>query len=74
VGGWASRGICTGRTAPTTRSRAISGAEALSVLAAYALRHLAVALIAADQRMPEMTGMELLLLAWPHGAAPPEHG
>src|SRR6476619_318399 len=36
-----------------------SGAEALDVLARLALRDEPVALIAADQRMPKMTGIEL---------------
>ncbi|HEY7042992.1 MAG TPA: FAD-dependent oxidoreductase [Nocardioidaceae bacterium] len=40
--------------------RATSGAEALSVLAKLALRGDPVALIAADQRMPQMTGIEML--------------
>ena len=37
-----------------------SAAEALEVLAEFALRDRAVALVASDQRMPEMTGIELL--------------
>ncbi len=37
-----------------------SGADALSLLTRLALRGQPVALIAADQRMPEMTGIELL--------------
>ena len=37
-----------------------SGAEALSVLSGLALREQPVALIAADQRMPQMTGIEVL--------------
>ncbi len=40
--------------------RATSGPEALDVLAKLALRHAEVALIAADQRMPQMTGIEML--------------
>ncbi len=40
--------------------RATSGAEALAALTKLALRHQPVALIAADQRMPEMTGIEML--------------
>ncbi|MDQ1726344.1 MAG: thioredoxin reductase [Frankiaceae bacterium] len=40
--------------------RATSGAEALDVLTALALRGDAVALVAADQRMPGMTGIEVL--------------
>ena len=40
--------------------RATSGPDALAVLARLALRDEPVALIAADQRMPEMTGIELL--------------
>src|SRR4029453_4954795 len=40
--------------------RATSGAEALVLLTRLALRDQPVALIAADQRMPQMTGIELL--------------
>lgn len=40
--------------------RATSGAEALAVLGRLALRDQPVALIAADQRMPQMTGIEML--------------
>lgn len=40
--------------------RATSGAEALEVLAELALKERPVALIASDQRMPGMTGTELL--------------
>jgi thioredoxin reductase (NADPH) len=40
--------------------RTTSGAEALDVLATFALRARPVALIASDQRMPEMTGVEFL--------------
>lgn len=40
--------------------RASSGSEALAVLAEFALRDRSVALIASDQRMPEMTGVEFL--------------
>jgi thioredoxin reductase (NADPH) len=40
--------------------RASSGPEALSVLSRLHLREEPVALIAADQRMPEMTGIEML--------------
>ncbi len=39
---------------------ATSGSEALAVLARIALRGEQVALIAADQRMPRMTGIEML--------------
>ena len=46
--------------------RATSGAEALSVLATLALRNQRVALIAADQRMPQMTGIEMLEQARTH--------
>ncbi|TDU83922.1 thioredoxin reductase (NADPH) [Kribbella voronezhensis] len=46
--------------------RASSGAQALAVLAKLALRNQPVALIAADQRMPEMTGIELLEQARGH--------
>ena len=45
---------------------ASSGAEALSLLARIALRDEPVALIAADQRMPKMTGIELLEQARVH--------
>src|SRR5215831_17942505 len=40
--------------------RATSGREALEVLANLALRDQPVALIVADQRMPQMTGIEML--------------
>jgi thioredoxin reductase (NADPH) len=40
--------------------RATSGAEALDVLRTFALRDRPVALIASDQRMPEMTGVQFL--------------
>ena len=40
--------------------RAISGAEGLSILTELALRGAPIALIASDQRMPEMTGVEFL--------------
>ncbi|NED94658.1 FAD-dependent oxidoreductase [Phytoactinopolyspora alkaliphila] len=40
--------------------QARSGADALALLTALALRNQPVALIAADQRMPEMTGIEML--------------
>lgn len=46
--------------------RASSGAEALAVLAEFALRDRSVALIASDQRMPEMTGVEFLEQARQH--------
>jgi len=46
--------------------RATSGAEALVVLTRLALRDQPVALIAADQRMPQMTGIELLSQARDH--------
>ena len=39
---------------------ASSGAEALSVLEELTLRDRSVALVASDQRMPEMTGIEML--------------
>ena len=45
---------------------ATSGAEALTVLDRLALRDQAVALIITDQRMPAMTGVELLERAQPH--------
>jgi thioredoxin reductase (NADPH) len=46
--------------------RATSGAEALVLLTRLALRDQPVALIAADQRMPQMTGIELLEQARTH--------
>jgi thioredoxin reductase (NADPH) len=46
--------------------RASSGPEALDVLTKLALRDEPVALIAADQRMPQMTGVELLEQAGTH--------
>jgi thioredoxin reductase (NADPH) len=46
--------------------RATSGSEALAVLTRLALRDEPVALIAADQRMPQMTGIELLEQARAH--------
>ncbi len=46
--------------------RATSGAEALDVLTRLALRDDSVALIVADQRMPRMTGTEMLTQARIH--------
>jgi thioredoxin reductase (NADPH) len=46
--------------------QATSGAEALVVLTRLALRDEPVAMIAADQRMPQMTGIELLEQARSH--------
>ena len=46
--------------------RTSSGAEALSVLTRLALRAEPVALIAADQRMPQLTGIEMLEQARTH--------
>ena len=46
--------------------RASSGADALKVLTGYALRGRPVAVIASDQRMPEMDGIELLGRAREH--------
>src|SRR5690349_21592974 len=46
--------------------RTTSGAEALSVLARLALRDQPVALIVTDQRMPQMTGVEMLSQARTH--------
>lgn len=46
--------------------RASSGSEAIDVLARLALRGDPVALIVADQRMPQMTGIELLQTALVH--------
>ena len=43
-----------------------SGAQALSVLTTLALRDEQVALIVADQRMPQMTGIEMLAQAGAH--------
>ncbi len=43
--------------------RAASGAEALDVLREMALRDRPVAMVVTDQRMPEMTGIEMLALA-----------
>ena len=48
--------------------RATSGAEALRVVNEFALRARPIALIAADQRMPEMTGIEFLEQARPNAA------
>src|SRR5688572_16639840 len=45
---------------------ATSGPEALAVLARIALRGEQVALIAADQRMPKMTGIEMLAQSRTH--------
>ena len=46
--------------------RASSGSEALAVLTRLALRDEPVALIAADQRMPQMTGIQMLEQARVH--------
>ncbi len=46
--------------------RATSGVEALAVLTKLALRNQPVALIVSDQRMPEMTGIEMLEQARSH--------
>jgi thioredoxin reductase (NADPH) len=46
--------------------RATSGEQALSVLTRLALRNQPVALIAADQRMPQMTGIELMARSRTH--------
>ncbi len=46
--------------------RATSGAQALELLAEFALRGREVALIASDQRMPNMTGIEFLDQAKEH--------
>jgi thioredoxin reductase (NADPH) len=47
-------------------ARATSGADALALLAELALRDRPVALIVADQRMPRMTGIEMLEQARTH--------
>ena len=46
--------------------RAQSGAQALTALAELVLRDRAVALIVTDQRMPELTGIEMLAAARQH--------
>jgi thioredoxin reductase (NADPH) len=46
--------------------RATSGPEALAILARLVLRDQPVALIVADQRMPQMTGIEMLKQARTH--------
>ncbi len=46
--------------------RAMSGADGLAALTKLALRNQPVALIATDQRMPEMTGIEMLEQARAH--------
>ena len=46
--------------------RAASGEQALATLTKLALRNQPVALIAADQKMPEMSGIEMLERARPH--------
>jgi len=46
--------------------RATSGAEALTILKKFGLRDRPVALIASDQRMPEMTGVAFLEQAKEH--------
>ena len=46
--------------------RASSGADALKLLAEFATRGRQVALIASDQRMPEMNGVEFLQLSREH--------
>jgi thioredoxin reductase (NADPH) len=46
--------------------QATSGTEGLDVLTRLALRDQAVALIVTDQRMPDMTGIEMLDRARPH--------
>ena len=48
--------------------RATSGTQALEVLTRLALRDRPVAAIVTDQRMPEMTGIEMLVQARPHVA------
>ena len=47
-------------------AQATSASQALDVLATMALRGQPVALVAADQRMPEMTGIEMLARARAH--------
>jgi len=46
--------------------RATSGAEALEALVGLALRDQPVAMVATDQRMPQMTGIEMLAAARAH--------
>jgi thioredoxin reductase (NADPH) len=48
--------------------RALSGADALTVLTEFALRERPVALIVSDQRMPTMTGVEFLEQTRAHAA------
>ena len=55
-----SRDLTTHYGADYRIIRTSSGREALDVLTKLALRDEALALIAADQRMPEMTGIEML--------------
>ena len=54
--------------------RASSGEEGLEVLAELGLRDQPVALIAVDQRMPRMTGIEMLARAQELGHAPGPSG
>jgi len=61
-----SRDLVTQYGAEYRVVRASSGPEALGVLSRLHLRAEPVALIAADQRMPEMTGIEMLSEARSH--------
>ena len=61
-----SRDLTTQYGADYRIIRTASGREALDVLTKLALRDEALALIAADQRMPEMTGIEMLQQARAH--------
>ena len=58
---WRSSATCASATARSTgSSRRPPGAEALRLLDELTLRDRSVALVLSDQRMPEMTGIEVL--------------
>jgi thioredoxin reductase (NADPH) len=61
-----SRDLANRYAADYSIVRAESGAEALDVMTKLALRGRPLALIAADQRMPHMTGIEMLQQAHTH--------